>query len=764
MWLKKMKKKKFQFLLVSMMLCFTSVIFTACISFVIETSAYTDDFISYQNCPRVLALESEAYDTDYFTSHSNLMEVTDHIAQGEVTLFDRNFWFGDKQLKTYLNLAYHVNTLDDFIHPLKLLAGNGTSPAYGEIWINSVTADIYDIKVGDTIHLGTKDGKAFRVGGIVATLICPSPYMGILPYYISEDTAELFDETLLTSYALFSNQEISVDVYKDFVPDDFFVDAVTSADADDIHTSISYLADIFGGVGILAAVIVFIVSLIIIRFIIISTLSKEYVEIGTYKALGFTENQITGFYLKSFVASGTIGILLGGALSFPITRYLCQMVLRHIGIFQITMLSVLTAICVFVLLTLLLTVGVLLSLKKTRKITPIEAFSINNTSSKKKIGRSLIQSAYSPLSVAINDIARKGRTSIITISILIVSFYMATLFLSVNYSLQRMGEMTGQWFTFPDYSAIIPTNGKNSELEQFLNDSDLIDYYLYSNADIDLSGIRSAYDINMKDVYAEIYSDCSEDALSLPLLKGRHPKADDEILMSYDLAKKTNLNVGDWFSIENDCYQNDYLITGLYSSMYNGGLNILIDGEEFAQFGKPDDYNSISLFAKEGVSYEQIEDVVKKAFPECNISQTEVFLEGSVNSLNNISKPLTTLFAIIFSLFSLLNIVNLLIMNNIENRRQYGVLKAMGFTNGYICLKNMLRIFILASLSAALSVLIHTTLSQKIFFGVIHVNGLIPNPQLTAAVTGVLFIIIIITTAMFTLPLRKIAPTDLMEE
>lgn len=168
MWIKKIKKKKFQFVLISLMLCFTSLILAACVSFVVEISAYTKEFVSYRNCPRLIALCKEAYDQEYFTEHSELMAQTDRITNCDVTVFDNNFWFGEKQLKTYINLAYHVDTTDTFMHQLKLLQGEGNGPADGEIWINSVTADSYGIKVGDIIHMGSSDGKAFRIGGVVA--------------------------------------------------------------------------------------------------------------------------------------------------------------------------------------------------------------------------------------------------------------------------------------------------------------------------------------------------------------------------------------------------------------------------------------------------------------------------------------------------------------------------------------------------------------------------------------------------------------------
>ncbi len=274
--------------------------------------------------------------------------------------------------------------------------------------------------------------------------------------------------------------------------------------------------------------------------------------------------------------------------------------------------------------------------------------------------------------------------------------------------------------------------------------------------------IDSDYDVN--NIYMMIYSDCSERSLNLPLVDGRYPQSDDEILMSYNLAKILNIKCGEWFHLEDDSYSNDYLVTGTFSSMYDSGINIIMDGEEYFRYGRPDKYRNAMIFLNSNASFKTFEKDAVKNLPYSNISETPPFLEGSVNSINSVSKPLTSMFVIIFSTFSVLNIINLLLINNIENRRQYGILKAMGFTNFYICLKNILRIMILTLISSCNAVLIHFFFSQKIFFGIIHVNGLIKNTSLVFTVTGLLFAAILVISVLFTLPMRKVAPTELMDE
>ncbi|HKM34569.1 MAG TPA: ABC transporter permease [Lachnospiraceae bacterium] len=763
MWLKKLKKKKFQFILVGLMLCFTSAILAACVCFVAETKKFTNEYTSYEECPRIVAIADSQYDKSYFEQYEDLMRKTDRISFCNVTVLVNNLFFKGKQIKTNFSTIYHVEDINDFMHGLEMIEGSEVAPDKGEVWISSVCADSYHIKLGDKISIGSENGVELTVSGIVATLICPSQYMGTIPYYINASTAELFDGYDLCGISFFSKEEMSGNEYMKLLPEEFTVNAASMIESDGIKLSISYLADIFGGVGLLAAIIIFVVSLVIIKFIIMSNLANEYKEIGTYKALGFTNRQIIGFYTKSFIFAGGIGILTGAAISFPIAQYLCGMVLQNLGTFKLSALSVILAGASALLLIGMLIAGVLFSLKKICRITPVEAFSVGSPSSKKKVGHSLIKNAYSSFSVAINDIAWKRGASMVTVIVLTVSFYMSILFLSVNYSLERFDIMTGSWFSFPQYDAILSLN-PDEDIETFLKQSEYVKQYVLSNLDIGMSGMRTDSDINENELYMEIYDDCSEEKLGIPLVSGRHPKALDEILMSYDLAKKAGICEGEWFHIENDTYSNDYLVTGLFSSMYNGGLNIIMNGSEYAKYDRPENYTSAMVFLKEGVKYGDFEGSVQAAFLDIGISETASFLEGSMNSLNSISKPLTTMFAIVFSLFSVMNIINLLIMNNIENRRQYGILKAMGFTNRYICTKNLLKNILLTSISAAVALLVHALFSQKLFFAIIHVNGLISNPSLALTVAALLFTIIVVITMMFTIPMIKVSPTELMEE
>ncbi|MDO5558507.1 MAG: ABC transporter permease [Oscillospiraceae bacterium] len=764
MWLKKLKKKKFQFLLTGLMLMFTMTIFSACICFVAETKIFTKNFTSYENCPRIVALVDRNYDYDYFSRQDELMADTKEILFTDAAILDKSFYSGSKKVRSFATVVNYISDVDNFIYNIEITDGEKKKcPGNDEIWICSVCADSNNLKVGDILQLGDDGSLNVTVSGIVAVPVCPSPMMGLTPFYMNRATAEKFGGTPAQSISFYTGDpSVECDEYLKMLPDEFKENAFQLTNSINVGQSISYISDIFGGIGIIASLVIFVVSLVIINFIITSTLSKEYRSIGTYKALGFTNSQIIGFYLKSFLFAGSAGITAGIFLSMPLAQYFCSSVLRDIGEFRVTSISVYIAAGCAVLLILLLTSGILLSLKKIRKITPVEAFSIESASTKSKIGRSLIKNAYSPLSTAVNDIFRRKKASILTILILIVSFYMSLMFSTVNYSIEKLGDNTSRWFALPEHDAIIMTGDK--KCEDYLTDNDMVVSYTYYNNDVRMVGLSSDKSFNPNEVYLTISSDLSEKAMGIPLIDGRYPKANDEILMSYSFMRSLGLDTGDWFSVSNDSYSNDYLITGTYSSMYNMGKSLMMNGDEYTNFSTDTGYTGIYVKLADGITIEDFTDDCKANGIDYEISDSPSFLDGTINALLIVSGPLTTMLVIIFSLFSVLNIINLLLMNNLENRRQFGILKAMGFTDSYICIRGLLKIMILTVIAAAAALAVHLLFSQAFFFCVICVEGLIYNTAITCGVTGILILAIIIITLLFSIPLKKVLPKDLMEE
>ena len=71
---------------------------------------------------------------------------------------------------------------------------------------------------------------------------------------------------------------------------------VSSQTKGSINENIQMMAVFIGGMGALAAIIIFIASVIVISFVIKNCINEEYRAIGIHKALGDTNRKIKGFY------------------------------------------------------------------------------------------------------------------------------------------------------------------------------------------------------------------------------------------------------------------------------------------------------------------------------------------------------------------------------------------------------------------------------------------------------------------------------------
>ena len=126
--------------------------------------------------------------------------------------------------------------------------------------------------------------------------------------------------------------------------------------------------------------------------------------------------------------------------------------------------------------------------------------------------------------------------------------------------------------------------------------------------------------------------------------------------------------------------------------------------------------------------------------------------------------PVTIIIIIVFVAFTLLNIINLIIMNYKEQERNYGIMKAYGFTTGYIIRKNFFRIGILSILGLTISVICNRLFTAKLFWKGLGCDGYnITQLYSSIFIIGGLIIIMAITGGLC-YKVKKISPKELMEE
>ena len=104
-------------------------------------------------------------------------------------------------------------------------------------------------------------------------------------------------------------------------------------------------------------------------------------------------------------------------------------------------------------------------------------------------------------------------------------------------------------------------------------------------------------------------------------------------------------------------------------------------------------------------------------------------------------------------------------MNNSDNRKQYGIMKSLGFSSSFIIKRTVYRIALISSISMIIGSVANQLLSKQIFKkAIMGIDGMNMSNSLSLMTVIMIYILIIVTTIVTMLPIRNISTVELMEE
>ncbi|MDD5934027.1 MAG: FtsX-like permease family protein [Clostridiales bacterium] len=768
MWLRKIQRKKLQYSLVALILFFTSMILSGCLIFTVESSVFLNRYYSKGNLPDTFAIvkTTEAVNMLQKAEKENEHIKIDRVWDGVDVL--NMYAINGKEKSAFYTYFYQIEDYTNEIVDISIYKGEETkAPKDGEIWISKVFADLNDIKVGDLL---TIQHINYRVGAIVKNPLAPSSTVSIMPAFCNKNTYEKMKVNNGDIHMVFlTSDKEGVEYSNEFVktvlkdqPESISYVESRKEKLDSIHI----IGLLFGGIGAIASIMIFVVSLVIVKYIIKSNISKEYHVIGIYKALGDSNKKIQGIYLKSFSLIGMIGISLGAVVGILIANFMYRSLLGNLTNVGFTYLTVIVILGTIVALMLVLIVSLRSSVNIVRKISPVEALRMGMTSTKKKLTRSVIKNAHSPFAVAVNEIAKYKWNSILVIFLLSVSFFLSLFFINMKNSMEKSSEHGDKWFSIPKADATI-SGTMSDELAEYLQTSDYVASYQKGNVlvNFDFAGPEDA-NIDFKSLMCSIFDDPSTETTKIPYASGRAPQNAHEIAFTRVILKDSPYQVGDYITMTINGYQDAFLITGMFDSMMNNKRATILQSDIYEQFSNSEQDNITYMFVKlnDSVPYDEFVTDITNHVDGISVNQVLPEIKAAADSVVTMARPICLVLVLVFILFSIINIINLLAMEQINHRTLYGILKSLGFSNAYICMKSTIKIMLLTIVSVAIALTAFLASFQKLFLLGAGVDGAVISTVDTIVVVAIIFALILAITMVFCVPLRKIAPKDLMEE
>ena len=519
--------------------------------------------------------------------------------------------------------------------------------------------------------------------------------------------------------------------------------------------------------GVSFLVVSFIILLIV--FLMLSNNISNYIKenmknLGALKAIGYTNRNIKLGFLIQFIIITIIGCSIGISVSYLLLPAVIDIMTSQIGIPYEISFSILSAIITLFSIVGIIIVTVLIFIRKTNKITPITALRDGIKTHNFKKNRIELEKTNLPLNVslAFKTMYTNMKQNVVTFLIVLFLVFanVIALVLFQNFSVDPKLSL----LSFEICDGAI---GTDSDIDK--------DVYNYIKNLDGVFNTREISQINVETDDVKLLTYIMEDTSKLNnqdvCYKGRLPKYDNEIAISGKYCKTYNYNIGDEIEIKKGEKKEKFLISGFIQTTNNNGQEALILNKGIEKIIGTD-YDKMYYFdTEDNVNVSENIEKIKNEFGN-RIGFTvdfEEVIKGSMSTFKLIANAMVMIIMIVCCIVILL-VLYLLIKTLINNKKKdYGVLKALGYTSKNIIFQNAISFMPSIILSVITSCIIssyivnpYLTLIMSMF-GVMKVT--FDLPVILIIITGIGFVIVsFIFAYILSLKIKKIEPYKLLSE
>jgi len=512
------------------------------------------------------------------------------------------------------------------------------------------------------------------------------------------------------------------------------------------------------------AIVFLIVSLIVMRFRINNSIDEGMTNIGTLKALGYTNRQIVLSILLQF---GLVA-LIGGAMGMLASQLVLPSFTTIMGpMFSFVWRPDVNIPVMLVMLAFILTCVLLFSLLSTMRIYrlyPLVALRGEFASRKGKIARLPLDKVGGslPFLLAVKDVLQNKRQTIaIGFIVLGVTFtavigigaYYAT---AVNYD-EFLKTMVGEPF---DILAVV--NDVN-EAEAFAD-------RMRNHPNVDritgyVTGVRLALEDTM--IFAEVAEDSTQ-LVGNMLVTGRYPIYYNEIALAMPVLRATGTSIGDVVNVRSGGESFEFVIVGQMQSVDGMIGNIAGDGLRRMQ---PFEFDTFAIFLADGICNIEFAEVIRETESEL-VTQMIIFDEIAESFINSMSGIFAALSVVILAVTAVIVAATMYLVIKtaiLRKRRELGIQKALGFTTFQLMNQVSLNLTPAIVLGALVGAVAAFNLFDLFFVIVTGVAGdisvSIPMPLNWTIMAGVGVVVLAYVVSMaVALRIRKISAYALVSE
>lgn len=464
---------------------------------------------------------------------------------------------------------------------------------------------------------------------------------------------------------------------------------VSSMNYDTMSAGTGYLINIMMSIISVFSVLIVVVSFIVIRFSINTSIESNMQNIGVLKASGYTSKQLKKATVVEYVVVSVIGTFIGLILSIGTSKIIGNIVSSSLGLYWNKGFNIITMLGCALLINISILIVTIISANKFKKVTPLIALrgGIDTHNFRKNHLKLSTSKLDINSSLGLKGILNNKKQSIpMVVIVMMLSIFCVisgnlyyNFYVNQDAFLNIIGVEKSDILvrSFDASSSRRPASREKirkiyDEIENYKG----VDYTIISTSKIG-NLVK-----DKKNISLDIEGIENFDKLRVnPIIRGRAPKHDNEIMVTNVILKELNSKLGGTIYIEMSGERKEYIVVGVYqqSSDLGRGAKITTEGMDRICSGMTGD---IYVYLKEGANQKKIVKDLKKIYKDSEVSVVD-FIEFYDSIFNSFAKgiELMTSICLAVALLVILLILYMLIkIKLLKDRKIYGVYKALGYT------------------------------------------------------------------------------------
>lgn len=719
----------------------------------------------------------QTYQDQYMDFFNDYQGVTESEKEDVIFLMASKFKYGTGE---FSNTTIFFNA--DTKRNISCLSFVGKHKEIGDrdIYVSYILHTGGGYNLGDTIVFNFR-GKdyPFQIAGYTEDMIFGSTNVGCVGFYLPGEVYLQFQKELndditngVLLQARLKDSKNGDAMITEFQKEEF-ENGLTGMVPNAWFSSLTFAkkartstTDIGGAIIICFSLIIVLVSLLVIKFRVSTSIEDGMEDIGTLKALGYTSHQIIASILLQFILIAFCSALLGIGVSYLAVGPLSGMFSAQTGIIWKQGFDLQTSFLSLLLILLAVLFITPFSARRIKKLHPIIALrtGIMTHSFKKNhcplsVTKGSLNFILAMKSMLIN-LKQNLMISLIIAAISFASIFGLVMYYNIVADNKAFIDMTGVEMCSVITSAVPGEDA--SILKREIGEQNGV----RKTINYDYTGVR-VNDVDSKAYITDDYSqmECQQ------VYEGRYPKYDNEVAINGSMAERFGKIVGDTIAIRMENQTVEYLITGLIQSSNYMGMDLSITLEGIQRMMPDYKYQNVYVYLEEGKEVGLFINEITAKFGEHIIST--INLEELVKSQLGVYVSIVTIFAyiiLIVTAFMVIMILYLVIKAMIiRRRREFGIQKALGYTTFQLMTQTSISFLPIVFLGSVIGSLIGgftiNSLISALFkgIGVMKVGFVVPSLWICILCVGI-SILSYLVSMVVSWRIRKITAYALITE